>query len=695
MKDEVGRRTPSPERTSFLVWGLACLFLLVFSAGPARGYGVSENGDPVADLLALGLEDLMEVEVVSPSKKKERLYEAATAIFVITQDDIRRSGAASIPEVLRMVPGLHVARIDSNKWAVTSRGFNGRFANKLLVLMDGRSVYTPLFSGVYWDVQDTLLDDIERIEVIRGPGATLWGANAVNGVVNIITKSARETRGGLLAGGAGNEERAFMGLRYGGTASPDLAWRMYGKWFDRDGSVDARGGDTADEWRVRRTGFRADWNGPGPRSGTFQGDVYEGDVGARYLLPALLPPYRERIDHDSSVRGGNLLGRWEGKSTSSEWAFQAYFDRTERRELVVVEERDTCDLEWQHRFALGAGQEVIWGLGYRYTRDQNESTAYGRLDPSSRSDYLFSAFFHDEITVMRDLHLAAGTKLEHNGYTGVEVQPNIRFLLSPRPGHVLWGAVSRAVRMPSRADHDVELQTYPAPPGELFPFSPVGVVTLYGDGDADCERLLAYELGYRFFGRNAFSLDVALFYNEYDELRTGDLGNPFVAFSPSPPHLVFPVRADNNMWGETYGVEVALDWQPMVWWRIRLSYSFLETLLHMDRDSTDLFSEEIETETPGHQFFVRSSMDIAQNFELDLSFRFVDGMERLAPYPNDIPAYFSLDARVGWLLRRGLEFAIVGQNLLDDRHPEFMQEYILLPPMEIERSVYGKVTWRY
>jgi iron complex outermembrane receptor protein len=342
----------------------------------------------------MSLEDLMNIKVTSVSRRTETLSDAATAVFVITAEDIRRSGATSIPEALRMAPGVEVGRIDANKWAITVRGFNGRFANKLLVLVDGRSVYTPLFSGLYWDVQDVLLEDIDRIEVIRGPGGTLWGANAVNGVINIITKSAGDTQGGIVSAGYGTEERGFAGARYGSNLGENLAYRLYAKYFNRDDSVDGDGDDAADGWNATRAGFRADWRATDEDSVTFQGDIYTGDGGQTSQVPTLAPPFAQTLDNDTDFSGGNALARWRRQfSESSDLALQAYYDRTSRDEEALIEEdRDTFALDFQHQFGLGKRHEIIWGLGYRLTSDDSEDGPIGSLDPSGRTDNLFSAF---------------------------------------------------------------------------------------------------------------------------------------------------------------------------------------------------------------------------------------------------------------------------------------------------------------
>jgi iron complex outermembrane receptor protein len=645
---------------------------------PANALAVEAESTRPAGLAELSLEELLNIEVTSVSKRPEKLSEAAAAIYVITQDDIRRSGATSIAEALRLAPGVEVARINAHIWAVTARGFNDQFANKLLVLMDGRSVYTPLFAGTFWDVQDTLLEDIERIEVIRGPGATLWGANAVNGVINIITKPARETQGALVSAGGGTEERGFAGIRYGGKLGEDAYFRVYVKYFDRDNSVLTNGMSAADKWDVLRGGFRVDWDASDDNLLTFLGNLYTGDVGTGI-----------------SLSGGNLLGRWSHRfANGSDMKLQTYYDHTRRKE-TIEEDRDTFDIDFDHRVPWGSRQEILWGLGYRLSADDIRAgtTAGGTtvsLEPDSRTTHLFTAFVQDEITLIeKRVSLSVGSKFEHNDFTGFEVQPSGRVLWTPHPRHSVWAAVSRAVRTPSRAEDDVRVtQALPAPP-----FPPDTFTQLRGDRRFEAETLLAYELGYRVQLSDALSFDMATFYNVYERLRSFEP----VAPSAPPPAVLAAAALDNKLEGETYGVEVAGHWQVMRWWRLHANYSHLQLQLHKKGggggsfiDGTELDPERAEANSPQQQFGLRSAMDLPGKLELDCAVRFVDRLSNL-----NVPGYVSLDVRLGWRPNKNLEVAVVGQNLLDDQHPEFRPTFLRFDPTEVQRSVYGKVTWRY
>lgn len=648
---------------------------------------------PVVSLESMTIEELMNIQVYSVSRKLQRVQDSAAAVFVITGEDIRRSGATSIPEALRMAPGLDVARIDGNKWAVTSRGFNSQFANKLLVLIDGRSVYTPLFSGVFWDVQDTLLEDVDRIEVIRGPGAALWGANAVNGVINILTKTAKQSQGGLLTAGAGNVENGFGGGRVGGKRGDTLFYKAHAKYFNRDGGFDARGDKGSDQWNLLHGGFRLEWEPSERGQFNLQGDIYGGKVGQRLTAADLSSPSLTRtFDERSDVSGGNVLGRWTRKRTDgSEFRLQAYYDRTGRLIEEARLSQDIFDVDFQHRFRVGERQEILWGLGGRMWQDRAEGGTMFVLDPVHGREHMFSGFVQDEIDLLpRLLRLTLGTKIEYNRHSDFEFQPNARLIWTPDPRHSLWGAVSRAVRTSSRADRDISLDIAVLPagaPGNPFP-APL-LVTLKGNPEFDSEKLIAYETGYRVRPTDRISLDGTLFFNDYDKLRTGIPGTPFL--NPLPfPHFVLPQTLANEADGETFGGELAVDWRPTDTLRLQATYTYLRIQLH-NKTGNDPAAERDEKRSPQQQASFRSSVDLRKDLELDLAVRYVD------PLPDlHVPAYVALDARLGWKPLPGLEIAIAAQNLFDRRHPEFAPEgSLLVHTTESPRSVYGKVTWTY
>jgi len=642
------------------------------------GISASEIGELPDDLTSMSIEALMDIEITSVAKKPQKQSEAAAAIFVITNDDLRRRGVTSIPEALRYVPGLNVARIDANKWAITSRGFNSRFANKLLVLIDGRSVYTPLFAGVYWETHDVPLEDIERIEVIRGPGGTLWGANAVNGVINIITKSASDTQGTLLAAGIGNEERGGGTLRHGGKLQNGADYRIYAKYSSHDEGYSAT--DTHDDWNLGQVGFRTDWGHSNRDSFTLQGDAYRGAAGELVNLPTgpsgastVVTP----VVGDTDVSGGNLLFRWERTlNESSDFMLQAYLDHVSRDEVVLFEDRDILDIDFQHHLRLSQAHDVLWGLGYRHTDDDTDNNAAFSLTPPSRHVHLASAFLQDEISLTESVRLTVGAKLEHNSFTRLEFQPNVRLARVMDNGQTLWAAVSRAVRTPARGEHNVRLRLVPSP-------DPGAPVYATGNDSFKSEELLAYELGYRLHPHNNVKLDITAFYHDYHNLRTFDAANA------PPADVLFPF--DNHMKGETYGLEIATQWRVNPDWRLNGSYSYLHSSLELESPSVDAFSKSAEDASPRHQASLLSSHDLGNNLEFDAGLRFVDDIKVTGV---DIDSYVELDARIGWKPRPGIELSVTGANLLDKHHTEFLPDFIATQPTEIERSIYAKIIWQ-
>lgn len=686
----MGNRQTHTETLSALL--RLCIGLICCSANALQAFAADMERRPEepSDLTELSLEELLNVEVTSVTKQAQPLSQTAAAIFVLTQEDIRRSGATSIPEALRMVPGLQVARLDSNKWAISSRGFNGRFANKLLVLIDGRTVYTPLFSGVYWDIQDTLMEDIDRIEVIRGPGAALWGANAVNGVINVITKKAKDTQGGLVVGGAGTEERGFTGIRYGSKLSDSTHIRAYGKFFARDDQATATGDPATDPWHQARGGMRVDHSAANGDLLTLQGDFYQGEYRERATAPTLTTPFSSTTDLKAQVTGGNLLGRWTHETSStSGFTLQFYYDRSERASTQLAEKRDIADVDFQHHLALGTQHRIVWGLGYRFTNDQLANSQNIQFSPFSRVLNLWSGFVQDEITIVpKTVALTLGSKIEHNDLTGLVVQPNGRLRWTPTDHQTVWASVSRAVRTPSRAEDDVRINQSTAPPSAATGGLPA-LATLVGNRGYGNEKTLAYELGYRNQLSSTLSADIAAFYNNYKDLRTIEPGTASLATTPAPLHLSVPFNATNHLRAETYGIEASVEWHPLDWWRIQPSYTYLSMHLYTDH-TTDPTAGDAKGQNPAHQISMRSLMSLPHNIELDLWGRYVD---RLAA--AQVPSYLTLDLRLGWRPTKQLEFSLVGQNLLDNHRPEFREPIVSSAPTEIQRSVYGKVTWRF
>lgn len=671
---------------SFITGSLTALLLI-----PATCYPATTRDS--ADLTELSLEALMDIEVTSVSRKPQKLANVAAAVFVIGQEDIRRSGATTIQELLRMVPGVQVARIDANKWAVSIRGFNGRFANKLLVLKDGRSLYTPLFSGVYWEQQDTPLDDIERIEVTRGPGAALWGANAVNGVINIITKSAADTKGGLVSVGAGTSERGFGTLRYGTELDEKTDLRFYGNYSNRGGGRDGSGKDSHDSWQSGSAGFRMDSRFSGEDTLTLQGDYFSGSFDENYTLyklpTATDPNYSWSQDGNTRTDSGNILARWQRSMADGDsFSLQLYYDHYRRDMLLLEESRGTADLDFQHRLKVGECQDLIWGVGYRYTHDNLTNTPFIIFQKNSKGTNLFSAFVHDEITLLPEkLSLILGTRLEHNDYSGFEIQPNARLLWTPSPYHTFWASISRAVRTPSRGDQDIQYRFKTMSPQETGMAAPLRL-EIDGSSGFRSETVIAYEAGYRTKPLQRLTIDTSLFFNRYDHLRVRQEG--VATLETTNLALRYPLA--NDMHGHTYGAELSATWNPVDWWRLQGVYTYLRSVMYLDNGSTDDVNRGNSADgSPRHQGSLRSGFDLGNEVEMDFWLRAVDRVKSIDSV--SIPGYLTMDARLGWKPTKTLELSLVGQNLFKNRHPEYIPEIINTTASEVPRAVYAKLKW--
>ncbi len=655
-------------------------------------------GATAPDLTQLSIEELMNVSVVSATKQTQRLADTASAVFVITQDDIRRSGVTSIPEALRLAPGVQVARIGANQWAVTIRGFNGRYANKLLVLVDGRSIYTPVFAGVYWEIQDLLLEDIERIEVIRGPGASLWGANAVNGVINILTKAAADTQN-LISVTAGSPEQTIVGARYSGALGEDARYRIYGKYLNQGGLLDEQGRDAEDDWRLSSGGFRLDWTPSSRDRINLYGGLYDGSMRQNLTVPSIAPPYSRLERDEAEMTGGHLQGRWERVlSETSRLSLQLYYQNQQRDDAILGFDIDTYDVDFQHTFALGERNALIWGLGYRRYRDDYQPTALGSMTPSQLDYDLFSAFVQDQISLIPEqLELTLGARLEHNDFTGWEFQPNARLLWTPHPRHRWWAAVSRAARTPSRGDDGVALDLIVVPPQTAQNPLPLPVLSAFqGNPAFASEKLTAYELGYRTWPTERLSLDMTAFYNDYDDLRAVQPRYDLATLEGGS--LRVPFWFVNAVQGHAYGFEVAANWQAADGWRLQLAYSWLRVKLKDQPGFSNLTPVVRDGSQPRHQVSLLSSFDIRPDLEFDLWLRYVDEMPELAVGTlagvTAVDSYFSVNARLGWRPRKDLELSLVGTNLLGPAHVEYVQETYPFPE-QVERAVYGQIKWSF
>ena len=664
------------------LWGA-----LLIAGGTAMADGLSSTNTDVDQKLGdMDISQLMNVKV-SIIGRSEAVSETPAAVSVVTQDDIKRSGAMNIPEALRLVPGMDVAQVDSYQWAVSARGFNDTFADKLLVMQDGRSIYTPLFSGVFWDVQGTMMEDIDHIEVVRGPGATLWGANAMNGVINILSKSAADTQGFLASGGGGNQERGFGEARYGGTLASNVFYRVYGGYENHDANELPGGSDANDSWQMGRGGFRIDANPEGANAFTLQGDGYAGGIDQVFGIfnPVLPPDFTTTNNELMRVSGANVLGRWTHTfSDTSNLKVQTYYDYTDREIPDVFSERlHTFDVDIKHEFALGDRNQIVWGIGYRLISDREINSESIAFNPDEDTLNLFSAFAQDEVAIIPHcLSLTLGSKLEHNDYTDFEVEPGARLLWTPAEHQTFWGSISRAVRTPSRAEETIDLtQAHQVAPGTFLP------VTILGNNDFDSESLVAYELGYRTQPCDKLSLDLTAYYNDYDDLRSEQL-------IAGPPHPVYLLA--NDLHGRTYGFEASATWRVLDWWRLQPAYTMLKMNLYAQPagPATDEMSiAQIEGSSPQNQFSIRSSMDLPHGVTFDTALRYVDNL----PYFK-IESYFELDARLAWKITKNVEISLVGQNLLHDRHAEFGPSYINTQAgqvTDIPRSIFARLTWSF
>lgn len=640
------------------------------------------------DLTNHSIEDLMNIEVTSVSKTEQKLSRTASAIFVITQDDIARSHALNIPDLLRMVPGANVAQINGNTTAVSIRGFNGRFANKLLVMVDGRSVYTPTFGGVFWDVLDLPLEDIERIEVIRGPGGSVWGANAVNGVVNIITKKTSDTHGGLVVGGGGNIDQGFGTVQYGGKVGGSTDYRVYTKYFNNAHFPGPSGQDGGDGWHVLRGGFRSDSTLTPKDTLMFQGDIYAGREGTpTVMLPSVTSPL-QNVELLVNLTGGFLQGVWKHTaSPRSDTILQMSYDKYKRND-VLGDNRGTLELDFQHHVVWGARQNIVWGLAYRDSDSHSRGSLFVSLVPAKLNIQLFGSFIQDEIAIVRDqVYLTVGTKLEHNYYTGINVMPSARVAWTPGRNQTLWAAVSDAVRTPTSLDSGVR-SNY----GEFIASDGTPVLLSFiGNPRANDESVIAYEMGYRTPVLKRLSIDFAAYYNEYRHQETLEPATPFFEDTPAPPHLVLPVTYENLMHGETHGFEVAANWNVTNRWSLSPGYAFERIHLHVSPASQDIASVSgAEGSSPAHSAQLRSHLTLPHGLSWDASAYFVDRLRN----PVE-PAYTRFDTGLSWQFAERASLSIVGQNLLKDRHEEFVDFTGSVRSTRVKRSVYIQFAGRF
>ena len=651
------------------------IWTLLLSAVPVWGQG---------GLAEASLEQLLETRVTSVSKKEQKLSRTAAAVFVITQEDIQRSGASTLPDLLRMAPGVDVAQINTNSWAISIRGFNSRYSNKVLVLVDGRSVYTPTFSGVYWEHLDLPLEDIERIEVIRGPGASVWGANAVNGVINIITKPAAATQGGRVSAMAGSEVYAGDALRYGARAGARGAYRVFAQYGHNGGSLLGNGAPAADGWARMHAGFRSDWELSREDGLTVEGESFTSRQGEMLRSSFWGTPFDRLSANRASDIGGDLLARWTHTAPGgSGTELQAYYDTYQRTEFGVREDIRTFDLDFQDHLALGARHDVVWGSGYRVTA----SSAAGQMisfTPPSRTDRLYSGFFQDEIQVGADVWLTVGSKLEHNSYTGFEVEPNVRIAWVPSNRHTLWAAFGRSIRQPARVETSIAATLASIP----LDANTTEILRLIGNPALDAETAIDFEAGWRTQFSSSASLDVATYLTKYRKLTTIEPGTP--GLLPGVQSIIeVPLLYENLSSALDYGGEVALTWNATPRWRIVPNYSFLHMNVRVDPQSQDTTSIGAAICAPTHMAGVRSLVDLTRKVEFD---QWLSWTGRLPG--TGVAGYARLDARIARRFGESVEISLGGENLLRPGTVQF-GDFNRVVSTAIQRSVYGKIQWTF
>jgi iron complex outermembrane recepter protein len=642
------------------------------------------------DLTTLKIEDLMNVDVTSASKKEQKISRVPAAIFVITQEDIRRSGAIDIPDVLRMVPGLEVAQINASTWAISARGFNGQYANKLLVLIDGRTVYTPLYSGVYWDAQDVALDSIERIEVIRGPGATVWGANAVNGVINIITKIARDTQSGVATAEGGTLLHPAGTVRYGGKLGARGSYRAFADGFEISHSLTPDHQNAEDDWYRFHGGFRLDEDISAKDSVTMVGEAIRGNAGE--LVPTIIslqPPVNGNLELRDRFSGWSVLGRWKHVlSAGSETTLQVYFDRSTRGDTTYSTGLNTFDIDFQHHGVWGRRQDFVWGLGYRLNSDEITQDFRFSANPPALNYQIFSAFVQDEIAI-RPNHLYAtiGTKFEHNYFNGFNLQPTARITWTPEDRDMLWAAVSGAQRTPSRGETAVQDNLSVQPGPDNLPL----LISYLGNPAQKNERLIATEAGLRKAFTDRLSFDSAVFFNHYQDLLSGEPGAPLLETNPPPVHLLLPIYLGNKVRGETHGIEIFANVKLAPRWTLSPGYTFLTMHLHRDPTSLDTTTvPETQGGIPNQQAQLRSNVNLPWRWQWTTSAYFVGRLDA-----QFVPSYTRLDTNLAWQASDRFSLGLVGQNLLKNLHSEYGGSESTVSTSEIRRSAYARITWRF
>jgi iron complex outermembrane receptor protein len=644
--------------------------------------GAAPPAQDTVPLRELSLEQLGEIVVTSVSKRVDDLWGTPAAVAVITADDIRRSGATSLPEVLRMAAGVEVARVDASHYSIGIRGFGEQFSKSVLVLVDGRNLYNQLFAGTYWPAHDVMLEDVERIEVIRGPGGTIWGGNAVNGVINVITRRAEATRGALVSVGGGTVDHGSAAVRYGG-AGRGLDYRVYAKAFLRGPQFHRDGSDFDDNWWLSQAGFRVDRASTGRGSLTLAGALNTGGHGQRVRVATFAPAATGIVDAPVDTSGGHLLARWDHRIAATDLQIQSYYDRTVWRAPHFAETRDTADVDVLQSARVAARHQLSGGGGLRWSAGPFSQTIE-TLDfsPDNQTDWLVSAFVRDEVHLLPDrLSVLAGTKIEHNSYTGLEWQPSARLLWRVRPTQTVWLAATRAVRTPSRIERSIQLSslalTTPLP----------AYLQIRGSDQFESERTVSYAAGYRVLAGAPLFVDLSVFVNEHRDLAGFSRLATQIVTSPGPLRAVVPLPYINAIDGTSSGFELAPEWRAAAAVRVSGSYAFRRIALEARPENIDAQAvPRYEGSSPAHLVRVQTRLDLPRRIELDAAYRYVSAL----PF-RLVDAYHTTDLRLGWRPSPQLELSVTGHNLLQPHHLEFAHDPG--PPVGIARSAAVQVVW--
>lgn len=671
--------------TSRAVFYVLAFSILLTAIARAASSASAEEQNPVKHL---SLAELGNIEVTTVSKEPERAMKTNAAVFVITQEDIERSGATTVPEALRLAPGVEVTRIDSHTWSVGIRGFGSNLTRDVLVLIDGRIVYTTLFAGTYWDVQNLMMEDIDRIEVIRGPGGTIWGPNSLNGVINIITKKASDTHGTIVNAAGGNLQQGLVNARYGGNTGK-VDYRVYESGFNR-GPEFHPDGINFDRWRAIQTGFRTDWQESKQDGFTIQGDIYDEGSGEAVGATMYTPPYSEIRYGTAQLSGGDILGRWQRVFGEGEdLQLQFSYEHTNRHEPNLIDLRNNYDLDFLDRFRLPARQEISWGFGGIFSRGDNPVVVTGlQFQPNPRTDRLLQAFLQDEVGLInKHLTLTVGTKFLKTNFTHWLLQPTGRLLWTPTDKQSFWAAFTHAVRTPSDAEEDFSLLGFT---GQVVGGLPL-LARFNPNPNFRPEQLNGYEAGYRLLLHKTLYFDIAAFYNHYHGLFSEDItGGPFLETTPGPPHYLIPADFGNGLLATTKGIEFAPEWRPLPFWRLRAGYSYLHMNVGKTVASLDIGTAPIvQGSSPKDETWAQSGLDFAKAFSLDLTYRHASALTALM-----VPAYATADVRFDWQVNREFKLSAVGRNLLQPHHPEYAG-VDPGPAIGIKRTAYGQITWTH